>query len=172
MRNDHKRCEPARGENPRGTRVSAESPVQPEPPDSDYGSAREERLMGQTASCRPDSTRGAPLSVVVVSLAVRIEAVFHDPSNSRRVLTTTTRPHDAENHRESTRNDESPKPMGHKACRCITPILQAREMATRNLHTADATTIDATMGQLPPSKTTRGCTWIGRAGNQGLRCCT
>ncbi len=26
MRNDHKRCEPVRGENPRGTRVSTESP--------------------------------------------------------------------------------------------------------------------------------------------------
>ena len=39
MRNDHKRREPVRAENPSGTRISAESPVLPGPPDSDYGTA-------------------------------------------------------------------------------------------------------------------------------------
>jgi hypothetical protein len=39
MRNDHKRREPVRAENPSGTRISAESPVLPGSPDSDYGTA-------------------------------------------------------------------------------------------------------------------------------------
>jgi hypothetical protein len=38
MRNAHKQREPVRGENSRGTRVSAESPMLAVPPDSDYGS--------------------------------------------------------------------------------------------------------------------------------------
>ena len=39
--------------------------------------------------------------------------------------------------------------MVHKACRRITPILQARETAFRNLHTAEVT------GSIPVAPTTR-----------------
>jgi len=42
MKNGHKRCEPARDENLRGTRDTAESPMLTEPPDSDYGTAGED----------------------------------------------------------------------------------------------------------------------------------
>ena len=53
------------------------------------------------------------------------------------VLATTSRPHDAENHREPMRNDERRKSRMHKASRRIIPILQAREIVSRNLHTAE-----------------------------------
>lgn len=53
--------------------------------------------MGPTTARPTASDQGVPRSVVVVLPAVRMEAMCHDPSNSRSVLATTSRPHDIEN---------------------------------------------------------------------------
>ncbi len=45
--------------------------------------------MGLTAVHPTASDQGTPRRVVVVLPAVRSEAMFHDPSNSRLVLATT-----------------------------------------------------------------------------------
>ncbi len=96
------------------------------PPDSDCGSAGGERPVGSAAPGRQ------------LRCSERIAAA----------LATTTRPHDTENCRKATRNDERWKPAVHKASRRISPILQAREIASSDLHTAEVT------GSIPVAPTT------------------